>query len=291
VFIPVGPKIAATDVPTFALAAPTEGVRSGPSGGDNIYLLRPLNEQTYSKVADYACGTLKLKKLGLNIVQTSFGSTAEQAINNTVKNYPKCKVVTSQTNSATATDLTQQVLAYKDAGVDGVITASFPNPTGVLINQMRQNGLTVPIIGGASVNLAKDSNALTTGVENLYVVDDCVPDLGTTKAEKQFTKLYESTYNYPPNYASGQVYDAFHMAANAIDKSGSHDYAKLNKAMATTVYDGICDYKIDKNNVLANSVTLYKYNSDGSKKLIKVIPLDYVPSDELATTTTARPAG
>jgi hypothetical protein len=81
------------------------------------------------------------------------------------------------------------------------------------------------------------------------------------------------------------------MAANAIDKSGSHDYAKLNKAMATTVYDGICDYKIDKNNVLANSVTLYKYNSDGSKKLIKVIPLDYVPSDELATTTTARPAG
>jgi len=149
----------------------------------------------------------------------------------------------------------------------------------------------VPIIGGASVNLAKDSNALTTGVENLYVVDDCVPDLGTTKAEKQFTKLYESTYNYPPNYASGQVYDAFHMAANAIDKSGSHDYAKLNKAMATTVYDGICDYKIDKNNVLANSVTLYKYNSDGSKKLIKVIPLDYVPSDELATTTTARPAG
>ena len=291
VFVPVGPKIAATDVPTFALAAPTEGVRSGPSGGDNIFLLRPLNEQTYSKIADYACGTLKLKKVGLNIVQTSFGSTAEQAINNTVKNYPKCKVVTTQTNSATATDLTQQVLAYKDAGVDGVITASFPNPTGVLINQMRQNGLTVPIVGGASVNLAKDSNALSTGVENLYVVDDCVPDLGTTKAEKQFTKLYESTYNYPPNYASGQVYDAFHMAANAIEKSGSHDYAKLNKAMATTVYDGICDYKIDKNNVLANSVTLYKYNSDGSKKLIKVIPLDYVPSEELATTTTARPAG
>src|SRR6187431_68842 len=103
VFIPVGPKVAATDLPSFALAAPTEGVRNGPSGGDNIYLLRPLNEQTYAKLADYACGTLKLKKLGLNIVQTSFGSTAEQAINNTVKNYPKCKVVTSQTNSATAT--------------------------------------------------------------------------------------------------------------------------------------------------------------------------------------------
>ena len=87
------------------------------------------------------------------------------------------------------------------------------------------------------------------------------------------------------------MYDAFHMAANAIEKAGSHDYAKLNKAMASTVYDGVCDYKIDKNNVLAQTVTIYKYNSDGSKKFLKTYPLDYVPSDELATTTTAAPAG
>ena len=32
VFIPVGPKVAATDVPTFALAAPTEGVSTRPVG-------------------------------------------------------------------------------------------------------------------------------------------------------------------------------------------------------------------------------------------------------------------
>ena len=291
VFIPVGPKVAATDLPSFALASPTEGVRNGPSGGDNIYLLRPLNEQTYAKLADYACGTLKLKKLGLSLVQTSFGPTAQTAINNTLKDYPNCKVVSVQTNSATASDTTQQVLAFKDAGVDGVISANFPNPMGVQVNQMRQNGLTVPYLGGASLNIAKDANAITTGLDNLYVVDDCVPDLGKSKVDKKFTKAYQANYGYPPNYASAQVYDAFHMAANAIEKSGSHDYAKLNKAMAATVYDGVCSYKIDKNNVLANSVTIYKYNSDGSKKFIKTYPLDYVPSDELATTTTAAPAG
>ena len=291
VFIPVGPKVAATDLPSFALASPTEGVRNGPSGGDNVYLLRPLNEQTYAKLADYACGTLKLKKLGLSLVQTSFGPTAQTAINNTLKDYPNCKVVSVQTNSATASDTTQQVLAFKDAGVDGVISANFPNPMGVQVNQMRQNGLTVPYLGGASLNIAKDANAITTGLDNLYVIDDCVPDLGKSKIEKKFTKAYEAQYSYPPNYASAQVYDAFHMGANAVEKAGSHDYAKLNKAMASTVYDGVCDYKIDKNNVLANSVTIYKYNSDGSKKFLKTYPLDYVPSDELATTTTVAPAG
>ena len=64
-FIPVGPKVAATDLPTFATASPTEGVKTGPSGGDNIFLLRPLNEQTYEKALDFACKTMKMKKIGL----------------------------------------------------------------------------------------------------------------------------------------------------------------------------------------------------------------------------------
>ena len=292
VFIPVGPKVAATDVPTFALAAPSEGVKGGPSGGDNIFLLRPLNEQTYGELAKYACGTLKAKAIGLSLVNTSFGPTAEQAVNNVLKDYPKCKVVTSQTNSAVATDLTQQALAFKNANVDAIISANFPNPMGVLVNQLKQNGVTVPFLGGASLNIAKDSGAITAD-PNLVVVDDCVPDLGKSATEKKFVKTYQATYGYLPNYASAQVYDAFHMAANAV-KTAGHDHLKIIKALAATNYDGVCDYKTDKNNDLSQAVTLYKYNTDGTKKLIKVVPLAYVPSDELATTlppTTAKPAG
>ena len=39
--------------------SPSEGVKNGPSGGDNIFLLRPLNEQTYSKLLEYICTDLK----------------------------------------------------------------------------------------------------------------------------------------------------------------------------------------------------------------------------------------
>ena len=291
-FIPVGPKVAATDVPTFALSAPTEGVKSGPSGGDNIFLLRPLNEQTYNNLARYACGTLKAKKLGLSLVNTSFGPTAEQAVNAALKDYPNCKVATVQTNSAVATDLTQQALAFKNAGVDAIISANFPNPMGVLVNQLIQNDVNVPFLGGASLNIAKDSGAIQP-TPNLVVVDDCVPDLGKSKTEKKFTKDFQAAYGYPPNYAAAQVYDAFHMAANAV-KTAGHDQVKIVKALAGTNYDGVCDYQNDKNNVLAQSVTLYKYNSDGSKKLIKTIPIDFVPNEALATTaapTTVKPAG
>jgi branched-chain amino acid transport system substrate-binding protein len=294
-FIPVGPKVAATDLPTFATASPTEGVKSGPSGGDNIFLLRPLNEQTYEKALDYACKTMKMKKIGLTLVNTAFGPTVQSVIDRNIGKYPGCKVVTSQTNSATATDMTQQALAFKDAGVDGIISANFPGPIGVLVNQLRQNGVNVPILGGATLNLAKEANAITTGLKDLVVVDDCVPDLDKSAQAKQFVKKYNAEFGYSPNYASAQVYDAVHMAANAVEKAG-HDHAKINKALAGTQYDGICDYTNDKNNVLAQSVTFYKYNDDGSKKFLKNYHLDFVPNEELGTgttlaPTTTRPAG
>jgi branched-chain amino acid transport system substrate-binding protein len=197
-------------------------------------------------------------------------------------------VVTSQSNSATATDMTQQALAFKQAGVDGIISANFPGPIGVLVNQLRQNGVNVPILGGATLNLAKEANAITTGLQDLVVVDDCVPDLDKTKQAKQFVKKYKAEFGYSPNYASAQVYDAVHMAANAVEKAG-HDPVKINKALAGTQYDGVCDYTNDKNNVLAQSVTFYKYNDDGSKKFLKTYQIDFVPNEELVTATTVAP--
>ena len=51
----------------------------------------------------------------------------------------------------------------------------------------------------------------------------------------------------------------FHITANVVAKAG-HDQKAINKALAATdTYDGVCDFKNDKNNVLGRSVTIYKY--------------------------------
>jgi len=291
VFIPVGPKIAATDLPTFALSSPSEGVKTGVSGGDNIFLLRPLNEAVYAQIVKYACEELRLKKLGLSVVSTALGTTASQVARREAAKHKNCEIATEQTNSAVATDLTQQVLAFKNAGVDGIVTANLPNPTGVLINEARQNGVTVPILGNTSTNIVKDANALQS-TTNLYVFDDCTPDLNKDKASKKFVKAYKAEYGYLPNYASAQLYDAMHMAAAAVDKAG-HDPVKVTESLADTQYDGVCDFANDKNNAMARSITVFTYDASGGKKLLARVRLPFVPSDELVsiTTTTAPPAG
>jgi ABC-type branched-subunit amino acid transport system substrate-binding protein len=136
-----------------------------------------------------------------------------------------------------------------------------------------------------------DSGSISTGVEDLYVLDDCVADLKLSAAAKRFTKAYEARYGAAPNFPAAHVWDAFHMAADAIDKAKDHDPVKINKAMQSTNYKGVCDYAADKNNALARAVHVYSYKDDHSKKLIKSFQLPFLPSDALSSTAPPTTAG
>ena len=164
--IPVGPKVAATDLPTLSLASPDEAVKGGPSGGDNIFLVRPLNRQTYAKLVEFTCvdlaKQLKIKpmKMSLNAVSSGFGPTVEDEVKKNIPKYKNCELVDVNHNGATASDLTQQALAVKQSGANAVISVNFPNPAGVLVNQLRQNGFTGPIIGSSSMDVAIDAGGI-----------------------------------------------------------------------------------------------------------------------------------
>lgn len=282
----IAPDVVASGIPTFALAAPATGIRSGPQGGDNIFLMRPLNDSTASKLTQYACQTQKLKKIGILAVNLPFGTDSTTIAKKVAADYPGCEIATVQTNGFADQDLTQQVLAFKNAGVDGIVAFDYPNPFGVFVKQMQDNGMTIPILGGASLGLAVDNKAITN-TNNLVVIDDCVPQVEKTKMAKKFVKNFQAKYGYVPNYSAAQVYDAMFMAANAV-KAVGHDPAAIVKYVQKTPYEGVCGNKADKNNVMDQHVVVYKYNPDGTRKALKVYPLEYIPPSEVvgAVTTT-----
>lgn len=283
----IAPDVVASGLPTFALAAPATGIKSGTQGGANIFLLRPLNDTTAKVVTDYACKVLKLKKVGILAVNLPFGTDSTTIAKATAAETPSCQIVTTQTNGYADADLTQQVLAFKNAGVDGIIGFDYPVPFGVFVKNAQDNGLTVPIVGGASLGLAVDAKTITN-TTNLIGVDDCVPELEKSKTAKAFTKAFKAKYNYSPNYSAAQVYDGFFYGTKAVEAVGT-DHAAIVKWIAANPYDGVCSYKADKNNVLGRSVTVFKWNPDGTKKLLKNYVSEYIPPTEIvgASTTVA----
>jgi len=283
----IAPDVVASGLPTFTLASPATGIKTAAQGGANMFLLRPLNDTTAKVATDYACKVLKLKKVGILAVNLPFGTDSTTVAKATAAETPSCQIVTVQTNGYADADLTQQVLAFKNAGVDGIVGFDYPNPFGVFVKNMQDNGVNVPIIGGASLGLAVDAKTITN-TANLVGVDDCVPELEKSKAAKTFTKDFKAKYNYSPNYSAAQVYDAFHYGTKAVEAVGT-DHAAIIKWIAANPYDGVCTYKADKNNVLGRSVTVFKWNTDGSKKLLKNYVSEYIPPAEIvgAVTTVA----
>jgi branched-chain amino acid transport system substrate-binding protein len=284
-FLALGAKVAASDVPTFALASPVEGLRTGVAGGDNLYLLRPLDAQLYGALTEYACDTLRLRRLGISVADSAFGAQVRRVVEEGVEDHPTCKVATVQTSAEGTLDVTPQLTAFRDAGVDGIISANSAGTTAAQVNQLRLAGDTTPFLGGVYLQLAKVSNAIISDLENLVVVEDCVPSLAKSEAARAFTEAYRAEYGYTPNPASAQIYDAFHLAANALEQAGSHDAGKINKAMAKARYRGVCAYANNGSNALASSATLYGYHADGSRRRLAEVRLAPVDAKALTTPT------
>ena len=139
------------------------------------------------------------------------------------------------------------------------------HPSGVLVNQLRQNGVTIPFLGGASLNLAV-TRARSRASSNLCASDDCVPELEKDKTAKKFVKAYNAKYGY-----------AAELRLGAGLRRVPHGWRTPSKRLVTTRprssrrwpapnYDGVCDFINDKNNVLAQSVTVYKYKARPTRR-------------------------
>src|SRR5690606_24187960 len=112
----------------------------------------PINESSGSIVGStirYMTDELGLSEIGLLGTSNTFGTDyialAKQALAER-----DLEPVAEETYEPTATDLTQQVLAVKSAGADGVVNGAYPNPLAVQLKQFRQNGLSIPTFSGGA---------------------------------------------------------------------------------------------------------------------------------------------
>ncbi|MFL6242300.1 MAG: ABC transporter substrate-binding protein, partial [Acidimicrobiia bacterium] len=128
---------------------------------------------------------------------------------------------------------------------------------------------------------------------NLKGTDDCVPTADKSSKVKKWVSDYQSKYGDPPIYSAAQAYDTVKLIAAAAKKAGSTSPAKLNAAIGSISYDGICaKYKADDLNVLQHTANIVKFNAQGKESIAK--PLTFAPGAlpgvvPETTTTTAAP--
>lgn len=176
-----------------------------------------------------------------------------------------------------ATDLTNDVLAMSE--VDAIADWDYPNPLSVILKQLQQNDLDVPIISGESASLVVD-NELATGeaIDNLYSAAPCSPATEDTPALAEFRQAYVDEYDAEPNSLATNAYDAIYIVKAAIEEAGSADPADINAALdGLSVTEGVAcapEYTADGAHVFGHTVTIIEFAADGSKSVAATLDVD-----------------
>ena len=127
-------------------------------------------------------------------------------------------------------------LENADPKPDAVFIASIPNEAGLTVKQIREAGLTLPILSGDGFD-----TELVTTVPGPELANDVYFSTHTYREDsrpevQQFIADYTAEYGRAPENAFAALgYDAVALIADAIRRAGSADKEALTKALADTL--------------------------------------------------------
>jgi len=124
---------------------------------------------------------------------------------------------------------------------DILYVAAQPDDIGLVVKQMRQAGLTQPIVGGDGYDTPLLLQVGGHAANNVYFSTHAYMAEDSTPGIVKFYNAYKAAYNTPPENAFAALgYDSVGLVADAITRAGSTDPAKIRDALAATQgYKGI----------------------------------------------------
>jgi branched-chain amino acid transport system substrate-binding protein len=114
--------------------------------------------------------------------------------------------------------------------------SALPDDIGTILKQVRQAGITMPVIGGDGYDTPLLLEVGGESAEDTYFTTHAFMDAeGGTDAVKKFIAAYQAEYgNAPENAFAALGYDTVYLIADAIKRAGSADPAAIKDALAQT---------------------------------------------------------
>ena len=124
---------------------------------------------------------------------------------------------------------------------DVLYVAAMPDDIGLVVKQMRQAGVTQPIVGGDGYDTPLLIQVGGAASNDVYYSTHAYMATDSTDAIKKFYTDYKAAYGTDPENAFAALgYDTVGLIADAIKRAGSDDPAKIRDALAATKdYPGI----------------------------------------------------
>lgn len=199
------------------------------NGGDWLFRARASDATNAQIMVRYGVNDLKLKKIALLYGLDAYGQGALPVIESAAQEF-KANIVLKQGVTPGIKDLTAQVTAVKNAGVDGILWWGLIPESAVLEKAVKQLGFTGPLFGANALVNESTVRLAGSAADGVIAATTFVSGDPDSKSA-DFVKKYKAAYNEVPNDHAPLYYDMVKAAAAAVEKAGSTDPTKVRDAM------------------------------------------------------------
>jgi branched-chain amino acid transport system substrate-binding protein len=187
-------------------------------GGDFIWSNAVNQADEMPLLADFV-RDLGLKRIAVLFINSDWGRTAKDILEKAVKERGG-EVVGAEGYLADEKDFRSAIVRVRDSNPDGIALISYYPDGAQITRQIKNAGLTQPIVAGGSVYSPK---FLELGGDAVNGVLTTVPFFpGDPRPEVQkFVKSFEAKFKVEPDAYNGRAYDTFILLADVMRQFGT----------------------------------------------------------------------
>lgn len=183
---------------------------------------------------------LKAKKIALLTSDNDFGRTLAEGFKAYLGNQGKAaQIVFEQTYPFKEKDFKPYLSKVKETNPDILFASGYYFQTGPIVQQARELGLNVQILGEEGADSPKFLEIAGASAEGFVIVTNLDRD-DPRPVVQDFLKTFEQRYKIQPDMVGASAYDAFMIICDGIRRAGATDGPAIQKAVAATQnYNGL----------------------------------------------------
>ncbi|MHB1654357.1 MAG: ABC transporter substrate-binding protein [Desulfitobacteriaceae bacterium] len=186
-------------------------------GNPWVFRFRPSDTISTQVMAKFLMDHYKTKKVAIFNATDAFGEGGRKGLEASFQKLGiESKAFEFTSHSA---DYTAQLVNIKQFKPDAICTyIPYVEDCGILLNQARQMGIDIPIVGSPSLVSANSIELTKKNAEGIFGVTDYFPE--QNDMAKTYFKNYKTKYGNAADNFSSYSYDAVQVLAKVIAKSG-----------------------------------------------------------------------
>jgi branched-chain amino acid transport system substrate-binding protein len=209
------------------------------AGGDYTWSNSVTQTQASPALADFVVTSLGLKKIAVFQLNSDWGKSSNDLFTQRIKELGG-EVVDSEAYQDSDKDFKSAITKIQGTNPEAVVLFSYETDGALIAQQLRDAGLTVPIVAGASIQSPDYIKLGGQAAEGTYVLGEFLPSDPRPEVQA-FVKEYKAKYNEEPDLFATLAYDTIHLIAKAIElggptRQGIHDALPKLKDVPSVIY-------------------------------------------------------